>query len=241
MIDLLLGGLSLACLALAAVLLRRVGPGYRVARLLAATPRRSLAQAIDLARSGVTVYVRLTGRISSDEEFPDEHDRPLVYRRSRVEIANERGRWQTVSRDSEAVPFGIELRGEYVAVESADLAEGLVVVPREALGVAADLAAELVAGHPPGTPSRLVIEQVSAVEQATVVGVPVLSVSEGGGEAPTVRAGLGRPLILTTLDEPAAMRLLAAGRRRLVLAATAAIAAALVLALAAVVAFLALG
>ena len=56
----------------------------------------------------------------------------------------------------------------------------------------------------------MVIEQVSAVEHANVAGV--VSV-DGSGEA-ILTSGRGRPLIVTTLDIPAAMRLLAAGRRR---------------------------
>lgn len=234
---LLLFGLAAGCLLLAALFLRRVGPGYRVARLLSATPTLELDQAIELAAAERPRYVRLSGRISSDEEFPDEHDRPLVYRRSRIEIRAPGGQWTVVASDSEAVPFGLERRGHFVAVEAADLREGLVVVPREALGKASDLEPELAAGHSPEAPSRLIIEQVSAVEQATVVGVPG-RLADG---RPIMRAGLGRPLILTTLDVPAAMRLLASGHRRLVLGAALLMASALALAAAALVALVAFG
>jgi hypothetical protein len=58
-----------------------------------------------------------------------------------------------------------------------------------------------------------VIEQVSAVEHAYVCGVP-----ERRGEQTVIGPGLGRPLILTTLDPPAAMRILARDHRRQVLA-----------------------
>jgi hypothetical protein len=234
---LLLFGLALVCLLLAALGLRRVGPGYRVARLLSATPSVELAQAIELAGQEGVRYVRVNGRISSEEEFPDEHDRPLVYRRSRLEIQAPRGGWVTLARDSEAVPFGVELRGQFQAVQASDLEEGLVVVPREALGRASDLDPELAASHPPDAPSRLVIEQVSAVEQASVVGVP----GRGPGGEPILRAGLGRPLILTTLEIPAAMRLLAAGHRRLVVLAALLIVAALGLSAAGLVALIAFG
>jgi hypothetical protein len=235
MVAALLALLAVGCLVLAAVALRRVGPGYRVARLLAATPRVELAEAAELAASGTTRYVRVDGRISSDEEFPDEHDRPLVYRRRRVEIADQRGHWQSVSQDSEAVPFGVESRGHFLTIDGAALAEGLVVVPREALGQASDLGPDLAAGHPPEAASRLVIEQVSAVEQATAVGLPVL----GPDGEPMLSAGLGRPLILTTLATPEAMRLLAAGRRRLVLTAGGLILGALVSGTAALLALVA--
>ena len=52
---------------------------------------------------------------------------------------------------------------------------------------------------------------------------------------PTMTAGQGRPLVITTLDQPAAMRLLAAGYRPRVLGAAAFLAAAVALVGAAVV------
>ncbi len=237
MIAAVLAILALACLATAVVLLRGVGPGYRVARLLAATPQIALAEAVELASAGSARYVRVTGRLSSDEEFPDEHDRPLVYRRTRIEIGDGRGGWRTVASDSEAVPFGIEARSAYLAVDAADLGEGLVVVPREAVGHVRDLGPELAQGEDPETPSRLVVEQISAVEHAVVAGVPRLD-AEG---RPSIGAGLGRPLILTTVEVPAAMRLLARGRRGRVVAAGVALAGAAALGIAAVVAFLVTG
>jgi hypothetical protein len=62
-------------------------------------------------------------------------------------------------------------------------------------------------GIPLETPARLRIEQISSVEHAIVVGVPML----GALGEPTISAGLGRPLILTTLERSEAMRLLANG------------------------------
>jgi hypothetical protein len=50
------------------------------------------------------------------------------------------------------------------------------------------------------------IDQVSAVEHATVLGMPVQA-----GARPQITAGLGRPLILTTLEVPEAMRILGGG------------------------------
>ena len=208
---------GLAAIAVAALLLRSLGPAFRVARLLSATPDVSLAEAAALARAEDRRYVRVTGRISSLEEFPDEHDRPLVYRRRRLEAAADgRGRWRRLSDEREAVPFGLELRSDYLALAVEALSEGLVVIERESVGQAADLPPEVGAGLEPRTPVRLVVEQVSAVEHATAAGVPRLAAD---GE-PELAPGLGRPLILTTLDVPAAMRLLArGGRRRVVVAA----------------------
>ncbi|HWH24298.1 MAG TPA: hypothetical protein VNW68_05320 [Candidatus Limnocylindria bacterium] len=206
-----LAAIGLGCLLLAAVCLRAFGPRYRVARLLAASRQVSIGEAAELAAAARPVYVRVSGRISSAEEFPDEHDRPLVYRRRRIEAVDDRGRWQAIEEEREAVPFGVESRSDFIAIDDAALEEGLVVIPREADGRLDDLPADFAAGRDPATPARLVIEQVSAVEHATVAGVPAL----GPDGQPRMTAGLGRPLVMTTLELPAAMRLAARDRRRL--------------------------
>jgi len=64
---------------------------------------------------------------------------------------------------------------------------------------------------------RLRIDQLSAVEHATVAGV----VARSPGGTPHITAGMGRPLILSSVEPDAAMRLLASGRRGSVLAAAA--------------------
>jgi hypothetical protein len=229
-VALALVGLAIAFGLVAIWILRRLGPAYRIGRLLAASPRASIAEAITLARSGRPAYVRTTGRISSDEVFPDEHDRPLVFRRTRL-MAAAGGGWQVLSDDIEAVPFGLEARSDFIAIDEMGLAEGLVVIPREAEGRVGDLPAEAAAGLPPDSPAKLVIDQISAVEQAIACGVPAL---DAHGR-PRLSAGLGRPLILTTLESGAAMRILVAGRRGLVAAA------AVLLALAAISLVLAAG
>jgi hypothetical protein len=230
-----------ACLVATLVLLRTLGPRYRVGRLLAAAPEVSIAEARALAEAGEARYVRVAGRITSDEEFPDENDRPLVYRRKRLEAAPRAGQWRTLSDEREAVPFGIELRSEFIAVDEAALAEGLVAIPREAVGTIGDLPAEVSAdlsdtmsGTDPATPARLVIEQLSAVEQATVCGVPMLRVGQ-----PHISSGLGRPLIVTVLAPAEAIRLLASPFRRRVQAAAVLLGASVVLAAASLVAGLA--
>ena len=218
MIPLVLATAGIACLLVAALLLRSLGPGYRVGRLLAATPEATIDEAISLARGGTVAYVRVAGRITSDEEFPDDQDRPLVFRRTRVQVAGA-GAWRTVVDEREAVPFGLESRSAYIAVDEADLAVGLVVIPRQADGVVADLPADLAAAVPadvePATKARLIVDQLSAVEHATVCGVPVAD-----GHAAILRSGAGRPLIATSLEPAAAMRVLAGQNRgRVVLAA----------------------
>jgi hypothetical protein len=211
---LILAATGIAALVVATLLLRSVGPGLRLGRVLAGTRLVSIGDAIELARMAKSRYVRVTGRITSDDEFPDDQDRPLVFRRTRLEIG--RGQrsdaWTTVLDEREAVPFAIETRSSSIAVDEAALGDGLVVIPRESIGqvrdlptdVAASISERLIAEDA----ARLTIEQLSAVEYATVCGVPVV-----GEHGPKMTAGLGRPLIVTTLDQSAAMRLLARGRR----------------------------
>ena len=123
MIALLLASGSAVCLATTLVLLRALGPRYRIARLLSATPQVDIAEARELA-GGRPGYVRVSGRISSDEEFPDEHDRPLVYRRKRIEVS-QAGRWRALTDDREAVPFGVQTRDAFIGVDISAIGDGL--------------------------------------------------------------------------------------------------------------------
>ncbi|MDP8905692.1 MAG: hypothetical protein M3N29_10365 [Chloroflexota bacterium] len=214
LLALVLAALGVAAIVGSEVIARRYARRYVIGRILIAAPQVSLEQAIDIAARGDRRYVRLHGRISSAEEFPDENDRPLVYRRKRIEIRTDQGRWEAVAEEAEGVPFGVESRGASVAVDSAALGEGLVVLPRESVGRVADLPPGIDAGDAPATAqARLVVEQVSAVEHAFVAGMPQ---SGTGGEV-IISSAARRPLILTTLELPAAMRVLAAGQRGMTL------------------------
>ena len=197
----------------------------RIGRLLSAAPEVGLEEVRELA-AGAAVYVRVSGRISSDEEFPDENERPLVFRRTRLEVALDARRWHTLLDEREAVAFGVESRSQFVALDQDALGDGLVAIPRVATGKVAELHGDMARaalGLDADTPVRLTIEQLSAVEQVTACGRPELR----AGNKPVITAGLGRPLIVTALDRPAAMRLLASGARRRVVAATALIVAGL--------------
>lgn len=235
MLPALLVALGVALLGAGLFLMRGMGRAYRIGRTLAVAPLVPVATAIEMARAGRSRYVRVHGRITSDEEFADEHDRPLVFRRRRLEVATG-GQWRRISDDREAVPFGVEERAAFIAVDAGQLDEGLVVLPRESSGRAADVPAHLPLDIDPDAPTRLVIDQISAVEQADVAGRPVV----GPGGSVTMTAGAGRPLILSTLERSEAMRVLGAGHgRRLRLAAALFAAGALSLALAFTAALLA--
>ena len=213
---LLLVGVVLVVVAV--LLLRSVGQAYRIGRTLSAAPELPLAEVVQLARAagaasgaGAPRYVRTHGRISSEEEFPDENDRPLVYRRQRLQRRDGRS-WTTIDDDRVAVPFGLEDRATYLAVDIDSLGDGLVVVPRESVGVAADVPPTLMpdgVALSPDVPVRIRIDQLSAIEQATVAGVPIL----GPTGEPTLAAGAGRPLIVTSLAPDEAMRVLGSERR----------------------------
>jgi hypothetical protein len=206
--------LGLAALAAGVVVLRSLGPGVRVGRLLATVPEVSIAEAIALAQRGQRRYVRVAGRIDSEDDFEDEAHRPLVFRRTRLESGG-RGRWAAFEDDRRSVPFEVREGPDAVAVDAAALDDGLVVVPGESIGTAHDLGDRAPAGIQPSTRVRLRVEQVSSVEHAIVLGVPERLADGRIG----LTAGLGRPLVLTTLEPPEAMRILAAGSVRPRLAA----------------------
>ncbi len=209
-VVLVLAGIVL--LVIGVLALRASGSGYRVGRTLAVALEMPLGDVLREAAEGrVTGYLRTRGRISSEEEFPDELDRPLVFRRRRLE-AREGRTWRTIEDERTAVPFGVEERGAFLAVDVDALGDGLVVVPREALGVASDLPeGTLPEGTilPGATPIRLRVDQLSAVEHATVAGV----VRPGPDGRPHITAGADRPLIVTSLAPAEAMRVLAADHR----------------------------
>jgi hypothetical protein len=213
---LIAGGLAVLAIGLAALL--SFGPRYRVGRLLASVPLVSIDEALAIAAGPRPRYVRIDGRIDSETDFEDADHRPLVLRRTRVEARmGFLGRWRTFEHGHEAVPFQLNEGLESIVVDESALDSGLVVVPRQSTGVAADLADRLPPDVPPGAPTRVTIEQVSSVEHAIALGVPAL---DAAGQA-HLTAGLGRPLILTTLEIPEAMRILTGGavrRSRLVAA-----------------------
>lgn len=191
-----------------AAVLRSFGASYRVGRLIAATRTVTVAEALAIASGGSARYVRVSGRIDSDAEFEDADHRPLVVRRTRLQLRRG-GRWATIDERTEVVPFEVREGLDGIAVDTAAIGDGLVVVPRHSVGMAGEIPDRVPPGTPPDIPARLLVELVSSVDHAAVLGVPV---TEPGGRA-RLTAGRGRPLVLSTLEDAEAMRLLAAGGR----------------------------
>lgn len=221
--PLLLAAAGVVALVVAAAVLRSFGPRYRVGRLLAAAPTISVAEAVRLAEAGDARYVRVDGRIDSDAEFEDADHRPLVVRRTtlRWRAPGGRGRWTTFESATQAVPFVVREGLDEIGVAAGELADGLIVIPRVSPGRASDLGERAPEGVATDADATLTVEQVSSVEHATVIGVP----RRGADGGLVIGAGLGRPLIMTTLERDEAMRVLtggATGRSRLAVACLAA-------------------
>jgi hypothetical protein len=196
---------GLIALAAGWMTLRSFGPRYRIGRLLASTPEVTVAEAVAFA-DGPHRYVRVRGRIDADDEFEDEAHRPLVFRRTTFALRRPEA-WVPFEERREAVVFQVRQDLDEIRVDGDALDMGLTVVPRESLGTAADVSDRVPDGTPPETPVRMRIEQLSSVEHAVVLGVPTTA-SDG---TPIMTAGLGRPLVVTTLEPSDAMRILTEG------------------------------
>jgi hypothetical protein len=209
--PLLLVAAGVLAISAGAAILMSYGPRFRVGRLLASTPAVGVAEALEIAASGRPRYVRIAGRIDAEDEFEDVHHRPLVFRRTRLE-ARRNGRWVPFEDSRETVPFEIREGGDSIAVDAAAIDAGLVVVRRESVGSAGDLADRAPTDLPPDTRVRAVVEQLSSVDHATILGVPMAG--EDPAVMPRMTAGLGRPIVVTTLEPAEAMRVLGGGGNR---------------------------
>ncbi len=215
---------GIVAIGVGTLLLRSYGPRVRVGRLLAVTPAVDLGRAAELAAAGERRYVRIDGRLDADDAFLDENARPLVFRRRRLE-ARLGGRWQVIDEAREAVSFRVRHDLAEVDIDADALDVGLVTVPRESEGSAGEVPERLPRALPAATPVRLRVEQLSSVEHAIALGVPVA----GTAGRTLLTAGTGRPLVVCTLEPAEAMRVLAEGRRARPVAAAAALAGGLTL------------
>ena len=204
------------------LLSRRTDTRTRAGQLLAGLSPISPTEALKLAalRGDAAPYLAIKGSIDAPEIFEDENHRPLVYRRERVSIADEGG-WRVIDTAERSLPFVVSDPSTSISIATADLADGLVVVERRWEGSVAELhaagreyqspeTAALVAALAASDPTRgarVGLEQISNLDRATAAGQLV------DGE---LRAGAGRPLVVTTLERAEALRLLGTeGRGRL--------------------------
>ena len=218
----LLAVMGVALIVAGLLFSRRTDARTRAGQLLAGLSPISPTEALKLAalRGGAAPYLAIKGSIDAPEIFEDEHHRPLVYRRERVSVADEDG-WRVIDTAERSLPFVVSDPSNSISIATADLADGLVVVERRWEGSVADLhaagreyqrpeTAALVAALAASDPTRRArvgLEQVSNLDRATAAGQLV------NGE---LRAGVGRPLVVTTLERAEALRLLGTeGRGRL--------------------------
>jgi len=211
-----------ALIALGLLLSQRTDVRTRAGQLLAGLSPITPTEALRLAalRGESSPYLAIKGSIDAAEIFEDEHHRPLVYRRERVSIADEGG-WRVIDTAERSLPFVISDPSSAIRISIADLADGLVVVERRWEGSVAELHAAgreyqsaetaalvaAIAASDPSRQARVGLEQISNLDRATAAGQLV------DGE---LRAGAGRPLVVTTLERAEALRLLGAeGRGRL--------------------------
>ena len=194
---------------------RRGGTRTRAARLMAGvapvTPREALL-------IGDGHYLAVSGNIDAAEAFEDESHRPLVYRRERVVIADG-ATWREIERVVRSVPFVISDGEHSLAIDAAQLGDGLVVIERQWDGSVAELAAAhrdyqnpesaalvaQLASAAPATGARVILEQISTLDRGTAAGL-----LRGGA---LTAGGAGQPLVLTTLDRREALRILGSGQR----------------------------
>jgi len=206
--------IGIALIAVGLLLSRRANVRTRAGQLLAGLSPITPTEALRLAalRGDSAPYLAIKGSIDAPEIFEDENHRPLVFRRERISIADEQG-WRVIDVAERSLPFVVSDASSAIRIATADLADGLVVVERRWEGSVAELhaagreyqsaeTAALVAALATSDPTRQArvgLEQISNLDRATAAGQLV------DGE---LRAGAGRPLVVTTLERAEALRLL---------------------------------
>ena len=153
-----------------------------------------VARALEIAGRAARATSAVAGRIDAEEEFEDEHHRPLVFRRTRLETARREVGGRPIEDLRRAVPFEIVDGLDRIAIDIDALDVGLVVVIRESEGTAADdPGARACRDLARDTPVRLRIEQLSSVDHAVACGMPALDDAGGAVScAPGMRPAADR-------------------------------------------------
>jgi hypothetical protein len=127
-------------------------------------------------------------------------------------------RWRPFDTRLEAVPFLVREDLDELDVDASGIGDGLITVARERVGQAEEFEAMTARGIDPTADARMEIGFVSTVDHAAVLGVPQRSPD---GHV-VIGPGLGRPLIVSILEDDEAMRVLtggATGRSRIAVGA----------------------
>ena len=159
-------------------------------------------------QSGRHPLVAVTGRIDAEEHSRTPH-RPLVFRRTRFETLARRVE-DDIQDSRESVPFEIYDGLDPIAVDADGDGRRASSCSARVRGHRRRRAGSDPRGHPaPGRRGCDCGSSSGAADHAIACGVP----SPDGDRGTVLRAGLGRPLIVTTLEPAEAMRLLAVGHR----------------------------
>jgi hypothetical protein len=178
---------GLAVLVAGVLLLRTYGPNYRVGRLLASTPEVGVAEA-----RGWQMAAALCP--STGGSIPRTTSRTTRIGRSssvgRAPAPTRRG-WVSFEDRRERVPFEVRDGLDGIAIDDADLDTGLVVVPRESIGLR-PMWPTASRGHLARDPGPLWVDQVRRSNTRSCWA----SRPRRHG-APRCRPVSGRPLVLT--------------------------------------------
>ena len=162
----------------------------------------------------------------SEADFEDDAHRPLVFRRTRLEIRDGK-RWRSLDDRREAVPFQVNEGLDSIAVNHADLDAGLIVLPANRSGPPPTSRNACLPGTAPTTPAPAAgPARLERVEHAIVLGVP--SLDEQGVPLGSARASVARSSSRRSRSDEA-MRILAADHARRPLVAAIALAVGLIL------------
>ena len=226
-----LGGFLL--LGVGLFLIRRSGARLAMGRRLAGARQLRVGELLDLASGDPLPErpVRVVGRIRCAEPILTSQDDRLVALHRDVAVAAPRGRWRSIERLRETRSFELWDHDGSLAVDPAQAAEPLVVLPHVWSGSVTELdesyaaaLARVTAEQGAPVRARASTRMVSVVDRLLMLATIT---RDGDG-----RVALGPPpggYILSALDLDDAMRLLGGPRRRLMLAGAAAVGLALAL------------
>jgi hypothetical protein len=224
-----------------AIEVRRSGARTAVARRLAGARQVAVGELDDLPGDPVRP-VRVAGRIRCPNPIRTQHDEQLVALHRDVEVLTAAAGWRPIERIRESRGFELWDHAGAVTIDAADAAEPLITIPYVWQGSPAELddnyrgaVDRLAAEHGGVRAARATTRTISTIDRLLVLGE--VERDEVG------RALLAPPrggYLISSLELPDAMRLLAGPGRRQLLFGAALVAGGLALALAGIV-LLALG